>query len=617
MTYRFLIYISYSYAIPIGLPLEMELRKRGYDVWWFSNLADGMQVVPSESNLFTSIKSVIHYDPHIILTITDTVPDFLRGLKVQVFHGFNAEKRTFKKDHFRIRGLFDLYCTQGPSTTSIFKQQQEKYGHFEVIETGWSKVDPLFPLVETAPSTPPTVFIATTFTPRLSLALNNDIFKEIKRLSENGSFQFIMVMHPKLPEEIVEKWKSLQNNHFKFYDTTNLIPLMQQADLMFSDTTSAIQEFGLQEKPIVTFDHYIPKEHLMNINEVNQIEPALREAATLPKKIMEKLATFNEQLHPYKDGRSSERIIDACIEYVHAPKDHLKKKPFNLIRKYKIRQQLDYTSTVTFDRAFVMEDVVAEPIKLSAVIITYNEEEHLDKCLTSLRDVADEIVVVDSYSTDGTEAICRRHNVKFIQQEFLGYIEQKNFAITQTKYPYLLSLDGDEALSEELKASILALKSNWKHDAYYIKRRNNYCGKWIRHSDWYPDKKIRLAKKNAGEWKGINPHDSFTLDKKKSLGKLKGDLLHWIYRDYEEHNQKVENFSTISARSYYERGKRSNIFKIIFRPSWAFFKAYFLRLGFLDGLSGLIICLQTFNMTFLKYIKLYEIQQQKKLVNEE
>lgn len=246
-------------------------------------------------------------------------------------------------------------------------------------------------------------------------------------------------------------------------------------------------------------------------------------------------------------------------------------------------------------------------IKLSAVIITYNEEEHLEKCLFSIVDVADEIIVVDSFSTDNTPKICKQFNVKFIQQEFLGYIEQKNFALSQTKYDHVLSLDGDEALSEELKSSILQAKSNWIFDGYYCNRLNNYCGQWIKHSDWYPDKKLRLFKKGSGEWKGINPHDTFTLKKGLNAGKLKGDLLHWIYRDYAEHNLKVEQFSTIAAKSYYDLGIKSSIWKIIYRPIWAFFKAYFLRLGFLDGLNGFVICIQTYNVTFLKYIKLWEL----------
>lgn len=249
-------------------------------------------------------------------------------------------------------------------------------------------------------------------------------------------------------------------------------------------------------------------------------------------------------------------------------------------------------------------------VKISGVIITYNEEEHLDKCLKSLIDVVDEIVVVDSFSSDKTQEICMAYGVRFIQNEFRGYIEQKNYAVAQAKYDYILSLDGDEALSETLQKSILKVKNNWSLDGYYCKRLNNYCGQWIKHSDWYPDKKLRLFRKESGEWQGINPHDTFSLKKGLQSGNLDGNLLHWIYRDYKEHNLKVEHFSTIASEAYHKLGKKSSIWKIVYRPFWAFFKAYFLRLGFLDGLNGWIICVQTYNVTFLKYIKLYRLNKE-------
>ena len=251
-------------------------------------------------------------------------------------------------------------------------------------------------------------------------------------------------------------------------------------------------------------------------------------------------------------------------------------------------------------------------VNLSAVIITYNEDEHIEKCLASLRQVADEIIVVDSYSTDQTKAICKKYRVNFIEKSFLGYKEQKNFAVNQATYDYILSLDGDEALSDQLIKSIAEIKRKWKYDGYYINRRNNYAGYWVKHSHWYPDKKMRLFIKGKGEWDGINPHDCFRLYERNNAGKLKGDILHWIYRDFTEHNQKVDTFSTISAHAYFEIGKTSSILKILLRPAWAFFKSYFLRLGFLDGLYGWVICLQAYNKTYLKYLKLYELQQNQK-----
>lgn len=250
-------------------------------------------------------------------------------------------------------------------------------------------------------------------------------------------------------------------------------------------------------------------------------------------------------------------------------------------------------------------------VKLSGVIITYNEERYIEACLSSLVGVVDEILVVDSFSTDKTPDICKQFNVTFIQQEFLGYIEQKNFALKKAKYNYIVSLDGDEALSETLRESIIKLKQqHWQFNGYYCNRLNNFCGQWIKHSDWYPNKKLRVFDKRKATWKGVNPHDKIELhDAYAKKGKLKGDILHWTYQTYSEFNKKTEYFSTIAAKSYYKLGIKSSLWKIAFRPLWAFFKAYILRLGFLDGLNGFVICVQTYNITFLKYIKLHQLHK--------
>jgi len=250
-------------------------------------------------------------------------------------------------------------------------------------------------------------------------------------------------------------------------------------------------------------------------------------------------------------------------------------------------------------------------LKLSGVIITFNEERNIEQCLQSLVNVVDEIIVVDSLSTDKTKTICQRFNVNFIEQEFLGYIEQKNFALTQASYDHVVSLDGDESLSKQLQKSIIELKTNWEYDGYYANRFNNFCGQWIKHSDWYPNKKLRVFDRRKAEWKGLNPHDNVQLhDTKAKTGYLKGDILHKTYQTYSEFNQKTEYFSTIAAKAYYDKGKSAPIWKLIWNPSWAFFKSYVLRLGFLDGYNGYVICKETAKITYLKYSKLRELNRQ-------
>lgn len=344
MHYKFLIYISYSYALPIGDPLEAEIKKRGYTVKWFSDLEDGNKALVDKTNVIKSVQELVNYKPDIVLTATNDVAYFISGIKVQIFHGFNAQKRPEGKNsfsHFRIRGFFDLYCTQGPSTTEAFRAQQTSNPFFEVVETGWSKVDPLFPLLEKK-NTNKTILIATTFTKRLSLAYNNEVFEEIKKLSIKGDYEFLMVMHPKLPEDIKKKWQTLTGNHFTYFNTTDLIPLFKRADIMFADTTSAIQEFMLQKKPLVTFNHTFNHNYLINITDSKQIESAFQKALTCPEELIQNITHFINELHPYFDGKSSERVIDASIDFLLKDKSHLKSKPLNLIRKFKVRKSLGY-----------------------------------------------------------------------------------------------------------------------------------------------------------------------------------------------------------------------------------------------------------------------------------
>jgi len=247
--------------------------------------------------------------------------------------------------------------------------------------------------------------------------------------------------------------------------------------------------------------------------------------------------------------------------------------------------------------------------KLSVVIITFNEERNIGRCIGSVREVADEIVVVDSSSTDRTREICENSGVKFIEHSFEGHIQQKNFAITQAKYPHQLSLDADEALSEELKAEILKIKVDWKSDGYRMNRLTNYCGKWIHHCGWYPDTKLRLYDSTKGAWGGVNPHDKFEMNPGSKVGFLKGDILHYSYYTVEEHIRQADKFSTIAAKELVGLGKTVTYFQIIVNPVAKFIRNYILRLGFLDGYFGFIICRIAAHETYLKYTKARQLRR--------
>ncbi len=243
-------------------------------------------------------------------------------------------------------------------------------------------------------------------------------------------------------------------------------------------------------------------------------------------------------------------------------------------------------------------------ISISCVVITLNEERNLARCLQSLYTVADELVVVDSFSTDKTEEIARSFGARFMTNKFVGHIEQKNFAKAQATNDYILSLDADEELSAELIKSILEVKANWKSDGYFMNRLSNYCGQWIRHSGWYPDTKMRLFDRRKGQWKGRNPHDQYNIDAGNSTSFLKGDILHYTYYTVEEHRRQAEKFANIAAQSHFDAGIRSSYFMLVVKTVSKFIRNYIIKAGFLDGRNGFIICRITAWETWMKYKKL-------------
>ena len=251
-------------------------------------------------------------------------------------------------------------------------------------------------------------------------------------------------------------------------------------------------------------------------------------------------------------------------------------------------------------------------IKLSVVIITFNEEKNIERCLISVKDIADEIVVLDSFSTDKTEEICKKHNVKFYQHKFDGHIQQKNRALIHASNNYVLSLDADEVVSSELKNSIITVKEDWQADGYFFNRLNNYCGKWIKHTSWYPDRKLRLWDKTKGEWGGDNPHDKVIMQKELELILLKGDLLHYSYNSINQHIQQYNYFTDIGAAEAFKMNKKSNLFIAFYKSIWKFFREYFFKLGVLDGYYGFVICILSSHATFIKYLKLTELNKEKK-----
>lgn len=248
-------------------------------------------------------------------------------------------------------------------------------------------------------------------------------------------------------------------------------------------------------------------------------------------------------------------------------------------------------------------------ISLSVVIITHNEERNIERCLRSVQGIADDIVVLDSFSTDNTEEICKPFGVRFFQHQFDGHIEQKNRAITHALFPYVLSLDADEALDETLLESIRYTKDHWTNDGYSMNRLTNYCGKWIYHCGWYPDRKLRLWDSRKGKWGGVNPHDKFELaGGHANTRHLKGNILHYSYYTREDHYRQVHYFTDILAKAQYEKGKKAGVVILYLSPVVKFLRDYILKLGILDGRAGFTISRISAYATYLKYKKIRQLQ---------
>ena len=240
-------------------------------------------------------------------------------------------------------------------------------------------------------------------------------------------------------------------------------------------------------------------------------------------------------------------------------------------------------------------------MKLSVVIITFNEEANIEKCLSSVQGIADEIVVVDSFSTDNTEQLCRKYTTQFIQRTFDGYGKQKQFATHQATYDYILSLDADESLSKELYQSIVNAKNSLPADAYSFNRLNFYCNTPIRYCGWYPDKQVRLFNRKKENWNNRNVHETVDLPKGSTVVHLKGDLLHYTCDSIQEHRGKEKKYAWINAHIIAEKKASVSIFTPYVKSVFRFIKTYVIKLGFLDGYYGFAISRTLALSSFHKY----------------
>lgn len=339
MPKHYLLYGSERYALAILRPLQTAIRARGDVAAWFFDGPGGEELQADERWLRTTA-AVRQFAPRAVLTSSNAVPHFFPGVKTEVFHGFDAGKPR----HIYIRGFFDLYCTTGPRDTAAFEERARELGHFSVRETGWPKLDPFMRAHGTAEPPPlrdrPVILYHSTFSPSWSAA--NILYDRIREMSQSGRWQWIVTLHPKSDAETVAKYRALASQHLRFATEDNILDLFPQVDMMISDTSSALNEFLLTYKPVVTFKNRRPGPQLIDIDAPEKLLPAIERALSRPADLMQHIRAYADSIHPYRDGRSSERVLDAVEAYIGAGSRSARPKPLNLWRKLKIRKRIGY-----------------------------------------------------------------------------------------------------------------------------------------------------------------------------------------------------------------------------------------------------------------------------------
>jgi CDP-glycerol glycerophosphotransferase (TagB/SpsB family) len=336
---HYLLYGSERYALAILRPLQQAIRARGHEAAWFFD-GPGAEELRADETLLRTPQAVRDFAAMAVLTSSNAVPHFFPGVKVEVFHGFDAGKPR----HIYIRGFFDLYCTTGARDTQAFTAKARELGHFAVKETGWPKLDP-FMRAHGSPEPPPVreqpvILYHSTFSPSWSAA--PILYDTLRELSRSGRWRWIVTLHPKSAPETVARYRALESEYLRFATEDNILELFSQVDLMISDTSSALNEFLLTYQPVVTFKNRRPGPQLIDIDTPEKLPASIETALARPPELMRAIREYADSIHPYRDGRSSERVLDAVDEFIAAGARNPKAKPRNWWRKLKIRRRLGY-----------------------------------------------------------------------------------------------------------------------------------------------------------------------------------------------------------------------------------------------------------------------------------
>ncbi len=342
---KYLFFVTLPYAYSILRPLEHEIWRRGDQVAWFIE-PECPVVLESNEVQIKTLREAVEYHPIATFAPGNYIPDFIPGVKVALFHGYAIQKRIEAiDDHFTIRGWFDIYCTQGPSSTPYFKQLEAKKGFFRVYETGWTKADTYFSteLQRHPHNERPVILYPPTFTRNVCSAPR--LIQEIEQLAKSKPWDWIITFHPKLRDpEIIAGYRRIaaENPNVTFYDGSDKMPLLQKADVMLCDSSSIILEFMFLGKPVVTFRNSHPGAHLLDVQQPHEVGPAIERALTRPTELMQQIHTYTMHHEPHRDCQCSARVLDAVDDFLEKGHIGLKRKPLNLVRKWKLRKQFHY-----------------------------------------------------------------------------------------------------------------------------------------------------------------------------------------------------------------------------------------------------------------------------------
>jgi CDP-glycerol glycerophosphotransferase (TagB/SpsB family) len=336
---RAILFCNLPYAFAILKPLEEELSSRGFEILWFVPSEIAGLFPYAQSPYATTMKALVAFQSDMIFVPGNDVPWYLRGVKVQIFHGFAGEK----KGHFRIREYFDLYLTQGPYFTKRFHELALKHKNFEVIETGWCKLDALFTKAYESRSrkaellqrcnAKKLLLFAPTFSPSLTSAVA--LKESVLKLSHDANFLVHVKFHDKMDANVVAAYKQMAHDKLVILDIADISDAMVVSDLMISDTSSVVYEFIQLDKPVVTLNSTSPNINWADAATAQEIERYVYETLFEDDKYAKNRADVIALYHPYSDGKSAQRMVDATLEYL---KRHgvPKKRKISLLRKYKI-----------------------------------------------------------------------------------------------------------------------------------------------------------------------------------------------------------------------------------------------------------------------------------------